>query len=71
MEIIETQFRAGNITFVDQRYDEPVVDNNQTQVTTMAGSEKLKHTRKKSILVTNFKTHVRHSKDNGFHYFRK
>ena len=42
MEIIETQFRAGNITFVDQKYDEPVVENNQTQVTTMAGGEKRK-----------------------------
>jgi hypothetical protein len=67
MEIIETQFRAGNITFVDQKYDEPVVEALQTQVTTMAGGEKLKHTRKKSILVTNFKTHVRHSKNNSFY----
>jgi competence transcription factor ComK len=64
MEIIETQFRAGNISYIEQKAEEVAVDNNQTMMTTMTGNERNKHKRKKSVLVTNFKKHVRHTSKN-------
>lgn len=61
MEIIETQYRAGNISFVDNK-DKTV---EETKESTSPGiREQPRHSRKRSVLVKGFRNqHFRHSKE--------
>lgn len=58
MEVIETQFRAGNISFLDAK-EEP--ENQRTKTAPSPRPEhKPRHSRKESVLIKNFKKHSRH-----------
>ena len=52
MEIIETQFRAGQISFLEPKETENVTPGDQSMVTPTTNKTP-RHARKKSILVTN------------------
>lgn len=60
MEVIETQFRAGNISFLDGKEE---TENQRTKTAPSPRPDnKNRHSRKESVLVKNFKKHSRHRK---------
>ena len=61
MQQIETQFRAGNISFLEPK-EEEVQEPIQTDNTSHTGVEKGRHRRMRSVLVKNLDKMARHSK---------
>ena len=61
MKEIETQFRTGNISFLEQKPEEVSKPIN-TVMSTTSGVNKTRHQKKKSVLVKDFDQRSRHSK---------
>ena len=60
MKAIETQFRAGNISFLEQKHEE-VFEPINTVMTTTSEVKKNRHRKKRSVLIKNFDQLSRHS----------
>ncbi|CAI2365174.1 unnamed protein product [Moneuplotes crassus] len=60
MEAIETQFRAGNISFLEPKIEEAAHEPIQTEMTNVSNPERPRHMKKKSVLVKDLDKLNRH-----------
>lgn len=64
MQVIETQFRIGEISYGEQKKEEVPEPNMNSVPVTTSGVKKNTHSRKRSVLVKDLDQQSRHSKLN-------